>query len=357
MATPQSAGNAGPASTPAPVTVQAGGVSSDATGQVERTAPPLAAVDFFREGRAFLAGSNGPQDFGLAAARLLDAADLKHPAALFYCALLYYCGVGVTRNVTTASDYASQYLTAQGGGVFAKECKAILDGSLGTENARKLLFQKSTAEAAPVSRIGSKRWLIAAAVAIPLLGAGTLIAIHFSEKLPDNLDAVGGLQIDQLISKAEIEEAQREALTRAAAVQADADIELQQLKAAAAQQEKADQERREQEAAAARQQQAEIAERERQRQTELAEREERRREAEETRRAAALEAQAWQTGQRQNTSMLATARDAIRQGQLDRANGILDAVLAASPGNADALMLKQHIQQVRARAISNLQIR
>lgn len=344
---------------------------------VDTTAPPPAAVALFKEGLGFLRDADaGSQDFGLAAARLLDAADLRHPGALFFCALLYYCGVGVSRNTTTAADYAGQYLEQQSSGIFAEACKALRDGSLGTENARNLLFQKPAVGVAPApgadapGRKRGKSALLWLAVAIPVLAIGVLAAIHFSKTASSDLDNAGDLKLGQLLSPSEVEQATRDAMALAARVQAEADAE-QQSRATAEQvrvatelaRTKAEEERREREA---------IAEQERQRaqETARAEREETERRAEaqrqrdaEARQAAAQARQSQQAQQQsqqqsqQLQSTLNAAREAIRQGQLDRASGLLDAVLASSPENGEAQALKQQVRQMRARAIQNLQIR
>lgn len=307
----------------------------------ERAGPPSAQA-LFAQGVALLRGAGGKQDFGLAAARLLDASDLNHPYAHLYCALLYFCGEGVSRNVATAQEYASRYLEADARGRFAAEAKGLLDGSLGTAKARKLLLEKPAAAAA---QSGAQRRspVLALAIGIPAVVIAALGAFVLVRTRPASaLDSPAGISLESLVPTQEAEQARKEALAQAASLQAGAQVLMQERKAAEDAQARADQERKAAEEEQARQQAAA----------------EKKAEEEAQRQRAEAEAQAAgrQQAQRQG-AMLATARDSIRQGELDRANGILDVVLASDPANQDANAMKQYIRQVRARAIHNIQIR
>ena len=301
-----------------------------------------AAIGMFKEGMGFLRGIGGPQDFAMASARLLDSADLEHPPAFFYCALMYFAGVGVSRNTQTASDYAGRYLEVAPNGQFAQVAKDVIDGTFGTENARKMLVERpaaSTKAAAPVAVAqvkSNKPMYIAAAVLIPVLLGGGLFAftkMHDVSSLGPT--DISNIKIESLLSKDDVASAQKEAMTAAATMQSDAQSQMQKQDADKAAQAKAEQEQKD---AADAQAQAQA-------------------KAEQEARSTQAAQAAQVRNSEQTTKMLATALQAARAGEFDRANGILDAVLAGDASNQQAISLKESVGRARARAINNMQIK
>lgn len=94
----------------------------------------------FLKGISLLTGVGAQKDESMAAASLLDSSDLDNPSGLFACALIYFCGVGVTRNAQTASEFAQKYLQLEPKGAYSKLCKEVIDGSVGSSNALKALY-------------------------------------------------------------------------------------------------------------------------------------------------------------------------------------------------------------------------
>ena len=88
---------------------------------------------------AFYSGVGKSKDDGMAAAKLLDAADLGNTKAILASALIYFVGVGVTRNTQTASEYAQKFILAKPNDSEARVCREIIGGELGTHNAVKVL--------------------------------------------------------------------------------------------------------------------------------------------------------------------------------------------------------------------------
>lgn len=311
-----------------------------------------AAIGMFKEGMGFLRGIGTPQDFAMASARLLDSADLNHPPAFFYCALLYFAGVGVSRNTQTASDYAGRYLEVAPDGQFAQVAKEVIDGTFGTENARKLLVERpaaSTPVAASVAKPKSKKPMyIAVAVMIPVLLGGGLFAfskMHDVSSLGPT--DISNIKLETLLSKDDIASAQKEAMAAAATMQSDAQSQMQKQDADKAAQAKAEQEKKD---AADAQAQAQAKAEQEQKDAQA--------KAEQVARAAQA-AQAAQPAIKiaQTSQMLATAMQAARAGEFDRANGILDAVLAGDASNQQAIGLKESIKRARSRAVNDMQIK
>ena len=92
----------------------------------------------------------------MAAARLHEAADLGLATADVYCALLHYCGIGASPSLPCAIDHVARYLVAEPSGPFASVARDLAVGSLGVENARRLLFD-SGARPTPGWRAWMKR--------------------------------------------------------------------------------------------------------------------------------------------------------------------------------------------------------
>lgn len=305
------------------------------------------AIDFFKDGMALLRGIGTHQDFSMAAARLLDSADFNHPPALFYCSLLYFAGVGVSRNTKTASEYAGRYLDIEPEGQFAEIAKAVINGTLGTENARKLLTERPNAmpSEAKAKQISKKPIYLFMAVLIPALAAGSF---YFYSKSKDvsslGPSDISGIKLESLLSKDEVNEASKQALLIAATLQTEAQSLMQQQAAADAAQAKAKEEQQ-----AAMEAQA-IAEQERKAAEE-------KKQKEEQQMADHAEAEKSAMTSNRIALMITSARQAARAGEFDRAMGILDGALAADPSNREALVLKKAIKQARSQAVNNLEIR
>jgi hypothetical protein len=97
--------------------------------------------DEFIKGINYLKGINGfAKDDGIAIASLLDSSDLGNPEATFICSLLYFCGIGVERNIQIATEFSWKYLNLKPDGPYITNCKEIIDGSIGSHNALKLVY-------------------------------------------------------------------------------------------------------------------------------------------------------------------------------------------------------------------------
>jgi len=93
----------------------------------------------FQEALKFLSEDNK----GLAIAKMLDAADLENPEANFFSALFYFTGTGVQRNLKSATGYANKYIKLDPNGKYVNEAFSIVDETIGTENAKRILFGSS----------------------------------------------------------------------------------------------------------------------------------------------------------------------------------------------------------------------
>lgn len=85
----------------------------------------------------------GDDNKGMAIAKMLDAADLEHPEANFLTALFYFTGTGVQRNLVSSAEYAKRYIRLAPNGKFINEAFSIIDETIGTENAKRLLFNSN----------------------------------------------------------------------------------------------------------------------------------------------------------------------------------------------------------------------
>lgn len=92
----------------------------------------------FSEAQIFITQGNLP----MAVAKILDASDLEHPEATLIAAAMYFAGVGISRNQDEATKYAQKYIALSGESTSpkTKDAHAIIDGSIGTINARRLIF-------------------------------------------------------------------------------------------------------------------------------------------------------------------------------------------------------------------------
>jgi hypothetical protein len=110
-------------------------------------------------------------NLGMALARALDAADMDHAEASFLVALMYFTGTGIQRNTETASEYANKYLLLQPDGPKKSEARAIIDGTIGTANAKNMILGSEYAKPdTPASaRLASNKWVMIAVVVVVLL--------------------------------------------------------------------------------------------------------------------------------------------------------------------------------------------
>jgi hypothetical protein len=321
----------------------------------------------FSEGMGYLRGTSGAQDFGMAAARLLDASDLGHKVAHFYCGLLYFCGVGVTRNAQTASEYATRYLEADPAGPFVDAARGLADGSLGTENAKRILLKgpatpKKAGPAQPPARGIPKAALIGGAAAVVAIGAAAVVFV-MRPGAPSQLDSIAAIKLDTLLPADDLDKARKEALTVAASLQTGAQSLIQERKAAeeaqaraAEEQARAEQERVAREQAAADAQaraqaeaQARAQEMQRQQAEAAAQRPRITQDARARPEPLARPFERQEPARQDRQQMVATVRDLIERGDYDRADRMVSAVLASDPSNRAALALQQRIQRVRTR--------
>ena len=115
---------------------------------MEQTQKDSSAV--LDEARRHLAQGN----LGMGLARALDAAELDHPDAVMLVALMYFAGVGIQRNLETAAQYANKYMELSPEGAQVKEAKYIVDGTLGTENAKRMIFGSKSLNTAAYKNLG-----------------------------------------------------------------------------------------------------------------------------------------------------------------------------------------------------------
>ena len=184
------------------------------------------------EGFKFLRGKGSQQDFGMAAARLLDAADTGLEEAYVFCALIYYCGVGVMRNTESAVEYASKYKEAQPHGDYAQVIDEILTGTIGTENAKNILLGKSNKV---VSVVGKSKLPLIAAIALPVISLIVVGAYMFSgtDQSVDS-NEINEISLDKILPPDEIAQAEKQAMSIAGALFSDAHIALEEKKKAEA---------------------------------------------------------------------------------------------------------------------------
>lgn len=108
-------------------------------------------------------------NLGMALARALDAADMDHAEASFLVALMYFTGTGIQRNTETASEYAKKYLLLLPDGPQKSEARAIIDGTIGTANAKNMILGAAKPDTPASASLSSNKWVVFAAVAVALL--------------------------------------------------------------------------------------------------------------------------------------------------------------------------------------------
>jgi flagellar motor protein MotB len=108
-------------------------------------------------------------NLGMALARALDAADMDHAEATFLVALMYFTGTGIQRNTETASEYANKYLQLLPDGPRKSEARALIDGTIGTANAKNMIQAEAKPDTPAGGSAASNKWVIFAGVAVALL--------------------------------------------------------------------------------------------------------------------------------------------------------------------------------------------
>jgi hypothetical protein len=316
-------------------------------------------------GLAYLRGHGKPRDEGMAVASLLDAADLDHPPAVLLCALCYFAGIGVTRNTQTAAEYATKYLQLAPGASDAAAARDIIDGTLGTERARSMLADDAPANGhASVAASKSRVPMIAGAVAVVavLAGGAAFMLLRNTPGAAPNPTA----DIAALIPAAELEAARKDALAIALRINAETTAAMKQAEDAKAQA-SAQQADTDEQARLASEKAAQDAQQEKDAQAEQlrqAQEQARAAEARATAQAAELEAarqRASQQASRSNQtpqlrSMYSAAVEALKQGEYDRASGLVDGMLALAPNHPQVLQLKASIQQAKRDALNRMRV-
>ena len=194
----------------------------------EQATPANNGQVMLEEGFQYLRGKGTQQDFGMAAAKLLDSADTGLEEAYVFCALIYYCGIGVMRNIETAVEYATKYQEAKPHGDYARLIDEILTGTIGTDNAKNILFGKSSNLSSTPSK--SKLPLVAAIVlpVIVLIGAGTYMFSGTDQSIDPN--EINEISLDKILPADEVAQAEKQAMSIAGSLFSEAQIALQEKK-------------------------------------------------------------------------------------------------------------------------------
>lgn len=110
-------------------------------------------------------------NLGMALARALDAADLDHAEANFLVALMYFTGTGIQRNTETASEYANKYLLLLPEGPRKSEARAIMDGTIGTANAKNMILgaEYGKPDTPTSGSLSTNKWVVFAGVLVALI--------------------------------------------------------------------------------------------------------------------------------------------------------------------------------------------
>lgn len=328
-----------------------------------------AAASFFDKAQACLHGRGEAQDDGMAAASFLDASDLGHAEASIMAALLYYTGIGVSRSTSSAAEYARKYLALAPQGTHAGTARDIASEALGTENARRVLYGEAAPQLAAREALqgkGKRKLVLLGATAVvgvlAIIGLGVAFSSGSATSLSDQK-----IDIASLIPDAERDAAHQQALAIAAGLKSEAlalmkkadDEDSARLAAEAASAEsarlaaeKAEQDAQQEQAARLAQSQAAQA------QAQAAEAQSRAQAAEAQARSQAAQSQARNAQSQSQTAQLrtmyASALEAMRRGEYDRATGLADAMLSMAPNNGEIQTLKNTIQQNRKQAISRM---
>ena len=160
----------------------------------------------------------------MAIARFLDASDQSHAGGAFMAALMYFNGVGITRNTEEAKALAKRCIDLGTPSSLVKlYCGELVDGSIGTENVRRLIEQDEATVQQSDEQVTQKKKMVfglmlAGAVAVLVAAVGGF----FYLQAQDRLDAVPPGGIEGLIPKDEIAQARKDALAIISKLHADA---------------------------------------------------------------------------------------------------------------------------------------
>lgn len=134
-------------------------------------------------------------NLGMGLARALDAADMDHAEASFLVALMYFTGTGIQRNTETASEYAKKYLLLQPEGPRKSEARAIIDGTIGTANAKNMILGSDYAKPDTPSNasLTSNKWVVFIGVAVALIAMFSVgyLVLQKKEKVPAATETAG----------------------------------------------------------------------------------------------------------------------------------------------------------------------
>ena len=204
----------------------------------ETPAPPVdraaAGQAMLNKGMAYLQGVGETADPGMAAASFLDGADLGHPESTLMVALMYYTGTGVTRNLESSRQYATQFQGIATSRAHLTVAQEIISESLGSENARRLLFGEATSAAivskAKAAKSGNRGLLLFGAVGVALVIG--VAAFGLLSKAPP-VASLGETDNDvaALIPAGEQQQAQSQALAIAAKLRSVGEEEEKQIEA------------------------------------------------------------------------------------------------------------------------------
>lgn len=101
------------------------------------------AYKSFEQARMNLLGPN--PNYGLVLKHAMDAADLGHQEANYFLACIYFSAREIVQyDRESANKYAESYLRLSPDGPHVNQAKRIIDGSIGTENARRFIFSTTT---------------------------------------------------------------------------------------------------------------------------------------------------------------------------------------------------------------------
>lgn len=193
--------------------------------EAARVIPPTPAPeDMYLQGMAFLKGVGAARNESMAIARFLDASDLGHAEAAFKAALMYFNGVGITRNVDEAQGLAKRCLElGPSSALIQRYCKELTEGSIGTENVRRLLEQDEETILQSDVQLAQKKkatTLVLAAAALTVLFAGMGAYFYFSTQ--DRLDLPSAAGIASVIPPEELAQAKKDSLAAIASLRAEA---------------------------------------------------------------------------------------------------------------------------------------
>jgi len=321
----------------------------------------------YERGMQYINGNGVEQNFGMAIASFLDGTDIDHPDCILKASLVYFLGAGVGRNLETAKMYAKKYCSVAPNGAYVQIANEIISESLGAFNAREYLIgEQPLAQSENVAAAHSgiqpepKFRVILVAAVFAILVVGVVAIYTFKDSLFGRSLGDGKIDISDIISDADSKAARDQALIVSARLIANAD----ERKKAIQQQETA---RKEAEAA------EEKAKEQALEQARLAKEAERVRLEQEAKARADMEVARQQqraamensrsrssynsdVNNQQVNQMYQSAIIAMNQGQYDRANGIVDSLLQAYPGNPNLVKLKNDIQLAKQTALRRIVI-